>query len=97
LTICPSPELRTCECCNLDKEVWVCSSSLGPLSLAFCRECLDHKAEPEWLFRMTLDDVGADYIAPWVRQLSTFKDGQYLSWQEWLNLIKEHTHDRGNH
>jgi hypothetical protein len=46
---------------------------------------------------MTLDDVGADYIAPWVRQLSTFKDGQYLSWQEWLNLIKEHTHDRGNH
>jgi hypothetical protein len=42
------PENRECEVCHRIRDVWVHSGSLGPYSIASCRECLEHYAEPIW-------------------------------------------------
>lgn len=47
--------MSKCECCMRQGEIaGVASSSLGPLSLAYCRECLDAGAEPKWLIENTI-------------------------------------------
>lgn len=79
--------LSQCDCCRREVgETFVCSSSTGPVSLAYCKECLKHRAEPEWTFHYLYDYVSTDGggLAEWVQSLSTYKDDKYLTWSEWL-------------
>lgn len=81
----PQPELprMKCDCCQLNYALGVASSTLGAMSLAYCAYCLNHDAEPEWMFRFTLDSAGFD-VAPWVRELTTFVKGRYVPWDTWV-------------
>lgn len=74
-----------CDICGSSAMVGVAASVIGPMSQAYCSECLANSAEPEWAFEYTYEitDNGAE-VAPWVSQLSTWKDGKYLTWDEWL-------------
>ena len=39
-------EIRECEVCGEIKPVQVCSSSLGGISFAYCKDCLEADIEP---------------------------------------------------
>ena len=55
------------------------------MSFASCRECLSNVAEPEFCFHYLYDCVSHDGegLADFVNELSTFKDGVYMTWTEW--------------
>ncbi len=58
------------------------------MSCAYCDECISNKAEPELMFRQTIEDVGEAFVALWVKELSTFKNDKYISWSEWVKQQK---------
>jgi len=72
-----------CGCCGKDAETYVCSSGLGPISLSYCAECVENLAEPEFMFDATFDMTG-ELVADHVKQMSTFKDGKYIKWEDWV-------------
>ena len=66
----------------------MCSSSLGAVSLAFCKTCLENGAEPEFALVNTLYCCG-DSVHPSIKDISTFVDGHYMKWEEWLARGRE--------
>lgn len=75
-----------CDVCRREgRETFVHSSSVGPMSIASCRECLEHDAEPPFSFAYLYDFVSSDGegLADHVSALSTFMDGGYVTWAEW--------------
>jgi hypothetical protein len=74
----------TCEVCKENEAIGVASSCLGPMSNAYCKRCLEHQAEPLWMFECTLEEVGEE-VAEWVKQLTTYIDGTYVTWDEFAN------------
>lgn len=75
-----------CDCCGLNNEIFVHSSSLGPMSFASCKECLGHTTEPEFVFVYMYDFVSQDGegLAPDALEgFSTYKEGRYWTWDEW--------------
>jgi hypothetical protein len=88
-----------CDVCQRERDVSVCSSGLGPLSLAYCAECGGHYAEPEWLLRVTLEETGGA-VADWVRRsIFAYRDGEYIPWDEWAASVDERLqgHDPEGH
>jgi hypothetical protein len=81
------PEAHPCEVCgDYYHKLHVHASSLGPISIATCGECLAHRAEPEFTFHYMYDHVGhrgrglAD-----LSHLSTWKPPfGYMTWTEWV-------------
>lgn len=81
-----TPQVRGCDVCSREREVFVHSSSVGPMSFASCIECLQHRAEPAFSFHYLYDMVGVqgDGLSDWVESLETFQDERYMSWNEWV-------------
>lgn len=77
----------TCDVCKRDRETHVASSTTGAISFAFCNECLQNNAEPEWTLEYLYSDVGhkGEGLADWVKQLKTYKDDKYINWDEWFD------------
>jgi len=80
-----------CDVCGKPESVGVASSCLGPMSNSYCQECACSEAEPFWMFVYTFYEVGheGEGIADWVRDLRTFKDGQYMTWDEFAQFEKQ--------
>jgi len=79
--------LPKCEVCQLNDSIGVACSALGPVSMAFCKTCLEKNAESVGMIEYTLDACGGpDDVADWVKQLKTYKDGQYLTWDEYMKV-----------
>lgn len=79
---------NVCDVCQRKvPKVWVHASSVVPMSFASCADCLNNYAEMEGTFHYLYDMVGTkgEGIAEWVNELSTWKDGMYLSWKEWVD------------
>jgi len=74
----------TCDVCG-EPAVGVASSSLGAISYAYCEECLLRYAEPVTAFEITYEVTSGD-VADWVKELTTYVNGKYLTWDEWLQL-----------
>lgn len=74
---------RACDCCRRNEPVGVASSAMGAISFAFCGECLIQNAEPEMMFEFTAWVTGGD-AAPHVNDFTTFVDGRYIGWSEWI-------------
>ena len=76
-----------CEVCH--RQVgWliVHSSAVGPLSFASCEECCEHHAEMEFTFHYLYDYVGSkgEGLVDPMPYCTTWKDGRYMTWQEWV-------------
>lgn len=84
---------HNCEVCRMERAVGVASSPLGPVSLAYGRECLNRRAEPYWLIAALVDEHGSEGIREDIRAtVCSYVDGRYLSWDqtvEHINRIKE--------
>ena len=86
---------KKCEVCDRKKEdVYVLSSILGPMSLAYCDECIINVAEPLFAFFAVLCPYdtkipeGTDLdvqFKDWIRDLKSYYMGEYIDW----NKIKE--------
>lgn len=77
-------QMPTCNVCNENEAVGVASSWLGPMSNAYCAECLRQQAEPLWMFEYTWEEIG-DEVADWVKILRTYTNGEYITWDEFAN------------
>lgn len=86
----PTPKL-TCEVCGQHEAVGVASCSFGAMSLAYCQQCLDQKAEPLWGFDYMFTDVSdnGEGLADWWSKMTTWKDGSYLSWPDYVTLRRD--------
>lgn len=78
---------NTCDVCGTEEEiVGVASSSFGAISFCFCKKCIVQNAEPISMFEATLEIVGKE-VAEHVRYARTFKDGKYITWDQ---FVEEH-------
>ena len=78
-----------CNCCDLEfnheNGGGVACSGLGPVSWCYCAECAVRYTEPECMFQYVFDDCG-DNVAEHVRQCTTYKDGEYWTWQRYVEF-----------
>lgn len=75
-----------CDVCEKGIAAAVASSGLGPISFTFCTQCLDHRAEPAWMVRSLIMQVGGvDALCPEVLTWGTYADGQHMTIAEYLN------------
>lgn len=84
-----APSAPTCNVCG-GEAVAVASSSLGPVSWAFCNPCLTKPAEPGCMFEYTYETCGDD-VADWVRNMWTWQNGRYVSWDEYAQAMSAGT------
>lgn len=80
-------EETKCDVCKRTGIAGVASSCLGPISLAFCGECLTQRAEPDWLLHFTWDSCSGQ-VADWVKFISTYVNGRYLIWDDWVRFME---------
>ena len=57
-------EIRECQCCGKVAEVFVCCSGLGPISLAYCADCLTSGREPWHDIVSFADGLTYDQLSP---------------------------------
>lgn len=79
--IAPDPGL--CDVCHKNPMIGVASTSV-PFSCAYCSECAEQGADPEWIFVMWAEDHGYK-PQDLVSGLVTYKDGRYLTYEKWYN------------
>ena len=87
-----SVSVLICQVCSINPAKGVASCTFGPMSLAYCSECLAHKAEPLWAFDYTFDEVSenGEGMADWWLQMTTWKDGQYITWPDYVAQRQAH-------
>ena len=73
----------TCDVCDRHEARGIACSRLGDENFAYCRECLDRQAEPETMFAFTAMMRGRE-VPGFVRDLTTYKDGAYATWDAWI-------------
>lgn len=55
-----------------------------PMSISWCRECLNHSATPEWNVRTEFAFVGGEFASWFLEQeLWAYSEGRYRSVREW--------------
>ena len=81
--------LPRCEVCGIHHSIVLANSQLAEHAISYCEVCISHNAEPEWLLNYKfeqLDFISNDLI---LENLSTYVDGKYISWNQWINKINE--------
>lgn len=79
-----------CEVCGQKEPIGVACTSM-PLSVAYCEECIVRGADPEIVFECWYDDFGTRFeemACP--DEVTTFKDGRYMSYREWATERVKH-------
>ena len=79
-----------CDVCDKEESIGVVASSLGPISVSICQKCLEKPAEPSFCFEFIYEDCGEDCVASWVKELYTYYDNQYLTWDQFCEVKKGH-------
>src|SRR5689334_8024313 len=78
----------TCDVCGAkDVQVHVASSPVAPISWAHCEGCIKKWATPLVDFAYLYDFVSKDGqgLRPEVNELTSYKDGKYITWQEYVD------------
>lgn len=70
----------TCDVCHAEPAVGVASSSLGAISLAYGRTCLDRNADAAYILEGTFLTIGPDPkdYALWIWEYLTYREGEYV-------------------
>jgi hypothetical protein len=82
-----SDDKAKCDVCGNPDPVGVACSTLGATSFSYCIWCLGKKAEPICMFESTFDDMGMS-VADWVKELTTYRDGEYITYVEYAESRK---------
>lgn len=62
-------EIRECQCCGKVAEVFVCCSGLGPISLAYCADCISTGREPWHDIVSFADGLTYDMLSPAYKEI----------------------------
>ena len=72
-----------CDVCHTRPPIGVASTHV-PFSCAYCRECAEAEADPEWVFQYLLEDVATNRDPSTIqRGLVTWKDGAFVDFHTW--------------
>ena len=83
-----------CDVCGIEPMVGYAGSPLGPISIAYGKQCLTNGAEPLRLFQAALGCETEDELksvlregglAEWAQSLSIYFDGRYVNIMEWAH------------
>lgn len=75
-----------CDVCQKNPMIGVASTSV-PFSCAFCSECAQQGADPEWIFEYYMSE---GYKPEDMRKgLVTYSRGQYMTYAEWFTTKKK--------
>lgn len=79
-----------CDVCGQREALGVASSALGPVSWAYCRECLRKPADVACMFAATIDGCdGSANVADWVKDLWTWDGGAYVTFADFAAKHEE--------
>lgn len=79
---------KKCDVCGEKEAIGVASTSV-PFSCAFCLECAQQGADPEWIFEYYLDEVAGGDPSKIREGLTTYVNGKYVSFHDWARMKKE--------
>jgi hypothetical protein len=83
-----------CQCCNRHSdELFVYSSVLGAVSVANCKECMNHCSEPTWLIDFIYEDFGNDFNSM-VDDITTFYDNKYISFRDYIKIKEKNNNEK---
>lgn len=68
--------MRRCSCCGREEDVVARCSALGPMSLGYCLQCRDARAEP---YADTVIAIERGSVKPFVHNVTVYVDGKYLT------------------
>ena len=82
-------DVRPCETCGREAEVFVYSLAGIPMSVGNCNTCLAHSAYPLWVAEANTEVIGGlGYAADWWKESLTFKDGRYMTVAEAVEPVR---------
>jgi len=82
--------IGTCDVCGKKNEVGVASLPFAPMSVAFCRSCLQAHAYPLWAIHANIEMLGGyEEAADWFKELGSFHDGEYIDGDKVKQLYEE--------
>ena len=85
--------LSKCDCCGRGgRVVVVAASCIGPMSMAYCEECIRENAEPEWGFHYLYDHVATrgEGLDEFIMTLQTYRAGEgYIFWDQWVEWRRD--------
>jgi hypothetical protein len=69
-----------CDVCGTEGETQLAASPLGPVSLAYCRECQSRNAEPFMMIATAIFTSGGleAFDETEISSMQTFDEGEYL-------------------
>lgn len=76
-----------CDVCERERETRVAASPFGPISFAYCQECIQKPAEPLLTFNYLYENVSSDQgrdLHESINNWFTWLNGQYLSWPDYV-------------
>lgn len=78
-------DIGPCSVCG-KPSIGFASSTLGPVSFAFCVECARKPAEPESMFCYMFEEVSdnGEGLREEMNRFFTFIDGVYVSWPDYV-------------
>jgi hypothetical protein len=82
----------TCDVCGRERATHVCSSPFGPVSFAYCADCLNKPAEVRSIFDYLYDEVAKgdpSQLSPEIRNWYTWIDGRYVHWDNYVFRRKQ--------
>lgn len=86
-----------CDVCKEGESIGVACSTLGPISMAYCMDCIAAQAEPPWLIASTIWQCGGrDKVASWVLEMLPASLGRAkMTQEEFDKLLSEMMLDDG--
>jgi len=79
VTSCSMIDIRECETCRRERQVFVYALPGIPMSVGNCLECWQNDAYPYNIAAANTAMIGGtEYSAEWWRESMTFKDGTYI-------------------
>jgi hypothetical protein len=79
-------DLGKCDVCDTNKAIGTACTSI-PFSCSYCTECAQRGADPEWIFNYWKEDIGAPENIREPDLKVTFKNGKYMTYREWYNVV----------
>lgn len=76
----------SCDVCGREPSVGIASAASGPMSLAYCAECISRGACALFEFHYLFDFVSTDGegLDPCIQTWIAWRDGEYIAWSDYV-------------
>jgi hypothetical protein len=79
-----------CQVCSQREAAGVAAMPGVPMSVAYCRPCLNENAHPLWAIHAVIEmNGGVEHVAEWVKDFRSYRDGRYIGWDEIVGCMEQ--------